>query len=527
MLILKDVKLSLEYDAEQAIKYARKRYFKGHLCSIRISKKSIDARKKDNIYFVYSFEVELNHAINENRFTKNKNMTKVEPNLEMNDIKCGDTLLEHRPIIVGAGPAGLFCAYYLAKYGYNPIIFERGSDIDKRTEQVNTFFKTAKLDENSNVQFGEGGAGAFSDGKLTTRIGDPISKEIIEILAKHSKIESLTYMSHPHIGTDKLKDTVKNLRNEIIEMGGEFHFNKKATDIIIKNNKITGIIVDNEKIDSNVVILACGHSAKDTYKFLHKNDVSMISKPFSVGARIEHFREDINFMQYGKYANHKNLKSAEYQLYHHCSNGHTVYSFCMCPGGVVMPSQSEENTIVVNGMSEFTRDSKNSNSAICVSVSPDDFGKNLFDGLDFIEKIEKNAFNIAGKDYKAPITTTKNLFGIGSNLPEPSYSLGVSEVDFNDILPPFVMDGIKEGLGSFDRKMKGFVSNGAILTGVETRTSSPIKILRSENLESVNVSGLYPCGEGAGYAGGIVSAAADGIKIGKKIIEIYCAKARI
>lgn len=526
MLILKDIKLSLEYDDEQAIKYVRKKFFKGQLCYIKISKKSIDARKKDNIYFVYSFEIELNDKLNEDKLLKSKNISKADESFACDDITIGDTPLEHRPIIVGAGPAGLFCAYYLAKYGYNPIIYERGSNIDKRTEEVHQFFTNAKLDMNSNVQFGEGGAGAFCDGKLTTRIGDAISKEVVKILSKHSNIKSLVYMARPHIGTDKLKDTVRNLRNEIIQMGGEFHFNKTVTDIIIKNSKITGIIIDNEKIDANVVILACGHSAKDTYNFLYKNGVSMVSKPFSIGARIEHFREDINHMQYGKFVNHKNLTAAEYQLYHHCSNGHTAYSFCMCPGGVVIPSQSEENTIVVNGMSTFARDNKNSNSAICVSVSQDDFGNNLFDGLNFIEKIEKNAFNVAGKNYKAPLTTTKDLFGIGNKLPEPTYSLGVLEVDFKDILPPFVISSIKEGLESFDRKMKGFVSNGAILTGVETRTSSPIKILRNNNYESENVSGLYPCGEGAGYAGGIVSAAVDGIKIGKKIIEIYCINPR-
>ena len=510
--IIRDVKLPLDYDDNMAVEYVKDKFF----CNAEIIKKSVDARKKNDICFVYSFICEnipkkLQKLKNVSEFTM-KNMS----------VKIGAEPLSTRPVIVGAGPAGLFCGYFLAKYGFRPIILERGEDIDSRTKTVEEFFKTKKLNPNSNVQFGEGGAGAFSDGKLTTRINDPLSREVIELFAKYSGISP--YLSKPHVGTDKLKAVVKSIRNEIIEMGGELLFSNMVTDISLKNGGISEVEINNfAKIPADILVLAAGHSAKDIYQLLHTHGVSMESKAFSVGARIEHKRDDINFMQYGKFKDHPNLSAADYQVWHACENGHTAYSFCMCPGGVVVPSQSEEGTIVVNGMSEYLRNKENSNSAICVSVSKEDFGSGLFDGLKFIEKIEQNAFLKTNKNYTAPFATTKSILDISpqKELPVPSYCHGVTEIDFSEILPEFVLEGIKEGLHAFEQKLKGFVSIGGILTAVETRTSSPVRILRNENLESENIFGLYPCGEGAGYAGGIVSSAVDGIRAALKIIEKY------
>ena len=509
--IIRDIKLPLEYDDISAIGYIKDTYF----CDAKIIKKSVDARKKNDICFVYSFICENIPK----KFKKLKNI--VEFSIPTAKIIVGTTPLSSRPIIAGAGPAGLFCGYYLAKYGFKPLIIERGQDIDSRTKTVSEFFKTKKLNPESNVQFGEGGAGAFSDGKLTTRINDPLSKEVIDLFSKYSG--TCPYLAKPHIGTDKLNESVKKIRADIISMGGEFLFSTKITDIKIEKGKISGIKINNsEKIYTENLILATGHSAKDIYKLLYTKGVSMESKSFSVGARIEHKRDYINYTQYGKFKDHVNLSAADYQVWNACNNGHTAYSFCMCPGGVVVPSQSEEGTIVTNGMSEYARNMENSNSAICVSVSKNDFGNNLFDGLSFIEKIEKNAFIKTKKNYSAPFMTAKQLTGIKNEiiLAEPSYCHGITEVDFKEILSEFVLEALKEGLLAFDRKIPGFGGSG-ILTAVETRTSSPIRILRNENLESENTNGLFPCGEGAGYAGGIVSSAVDGIRAALKIIEKY------
>ena len=511
--IIRDIKLPLDYDDESAICYIKDTYF----CDAQIIKKSVDARKKDDVCFVYSFACENLQS----KFSKLKNVSEFNEK-KQTSFSYGSEPLFVRPVIAGAGPAGLFCGYYLAKHGFRPIIIERGEDIDSRTKTVDEFFKTKKLNPNSNVQFGEGGAGAFSDGKLTTRINDPLSKEVIDIFAKHSGICS--YIARPHVGTDKLKIVVKEIRSEIISMGGEFLFSNSITDIKLKNGRVTGVSVNNSiDISTDILVLATGHSAKDMYKLLNIRGVSMEPKAFSVGARIEHKRDDINFMQYGKFKDHPNLSAADYQVWNACDNGHTAYSFCMCPGGVVVPSQSEENTIVVNGMSEYSRDMENSNSAICVGVSEKDYGNELFSGLEFIENLERNTFLSTNKTYSAPFTTTKQLTGINPKFkyPEPSYCHGLTEVDFSEILPEFVLEAITKGLLAFERKLRGFVTNGGILTAVETRTSSPLRILRNENFESRNVLGLYPCGEGAGYAGGIVSSAVDGIKTAIKIIEKY------
>lgn len=516
--ILNNINLKTEYDDESAIKFVKDKFFqKIHIKEIAIFKKSVDARDKNNIKFCFSFLVDTNKE-DYKKISKIKNL-KPYTQKKLDIIRKNNNLT--KPVIIGAGPAGLFCAYYLAKYGYNPIIFERGEKIEDRHKTNDKFIKERILNVNSNVQFGEGGAGAFSDGKLTTRINNPLCKEIIEILSKHSEIPELKYSAHPHIGTDKLLKCVKSLREEIISMGGEFHFNERMTDIIIENNGVKGIVTDKDTYETKNVILATGHSAKDVYKILYKHNVPMEQKSFSVGVRVEHKREDINKIQYGDFYKNKNLGSAEYQIFHHLNNGRTAYSFCMCPGGTVVASQSDEETVVVNGMSVYKRNGDNSNSAICVSVSPNDYGNNIFDGIDFVEKIEKNAYIAGGKNYNAPIMQLSDFCNVPlkETTVIPTYPLGVKEADFKDIFPQFITEGLKEGFLAFESKMKGFIRCNGILTAAETRTSAPVKITRNEHYESPYIKGLFPCGEGAGQAGGIVSAGVDGAKIAISLIE--------
>lgn len=514
--ILNNINLKTEYDDKSAILFVKEKFFKKINCEISILKKSVDARNKSDIRFCFSFMIDTKTKEDEKKVSKIKNITPYTQR-KTEIIKSNNSL--KKPVVVGAGPAGLFCAYYLAKYGYNPIIFERGEKIEDRHATNMRFIKEKILNPNSNVQFGEGGAGAFSDGKLTTRINNPLCKEIVEILGRHSEIPELKYLAHPHIGTDKLKKCVKNLREEIISMGGEFHFNERVVDLNIKNSKICGIKTEKCQYESDAVILATGHSAKDVYKMLCSHNVPMEQKSFSVGVRVEHKREDINKIQYGDFYNNKNLGSAEYQIFHHLPD-RTVYSFCMCPGGTVVAAQSEEETVIVNGMSEYERNGENSNSAICVSVSQKDFGGNIFDGLNFIEKIEKNTFLAGGKNYNAPVMQLKDFLKIPLKETSviPTYPLGVKETNFNEIFPEFLTESLKNGFFAFENKMKGFVSSNPILTASETRTSAPVKITRNEQFESPCIKGLYPCGEGAGQAGGIVSAAVDGAKIAISLI---------
>lgn len=513
--LVKDIKLPVDMTDSEAISYM-KQNLPGS--EVTIHKKSVDARKKEEICFVYTFLVSAAKI-------PQKWRKKAVPYTEKKaEVTFGSLPLSARPVVVGAGPAGLFCAYTLAKHGYCPILLERGEPIEKRLETVNSFFSGGKLNPESNVQFGEGGAGAFSDGKLTTRISDPLSSEVVRLLAYHSDLPHLLYQAKPHIGTDRLVLCVKNLRKEIEALGGEIRFGAKLTDITLSNGTVSGAVINGgEQIPTSCVVLATGHSAKDIYHMLYQKEIPLVSKAFSVGSRVEHFRTVIDQIQYGSYAGHPNLGAADYQLFHHCGNGHTAYSFCMCPGGVVVPSQSEEETVLVNGMSYLARDGKNSNSALCVSVSNEDFGGGLFDGLHFIEQLEQTAYRLAGRNYSAPFMTSYDFTGVKPTgfYPEPTYSCGVTEVDFSDIFPTFVIDSLKEGLQAFEHKMPGFVTKGAVFTGVETRTSSPLRIPRNEEFQSEKAVGLYPCGEGAGYAGGIVSAAVDGMKIAHKIIQTY------
>lgn len=481
-----------------------------------ISKKSIDARKKDNVHYSYSIDINFK---GEEKLLKYKDISKIKDiSLPTVQPKMQKSI---NPIIVGAGPSGLFAALHFIKYGYQPIIIEQGDMVDKRAKVVNEFMKSGILNTHSNVQFGEGGAGTFSDGKLTTGINSPYIKTVLKEFVKFGAPEQILYLAKPHIGTDNLIKIVKNIREYIISKGGKFLFNTKFIDFETDNNHISKISVLHldtniiEKIDTSVLILAIGHSSRDTFQKIYEKGLLLEPKNFSVGVRIEHLQSEINKAQYGTITKLK-LPAADYKLAYHSPSGRSCYTFCMCPGGTVMPSSSEKNTIVTNGMSYFSRNGKNANSAVLVNVTPSDFsGNSPLAGIYFQENLEKKAFELGGSNYFAPVQRFEDFYNnkksefIGNIT--PSYKPGYTLSNLNDIMPDFVASTLKEGIIYFDTKLKGFANPDSILTGMETRSSSPVRILRNENLVS-NINGIYPCGEGAGYAGGIMSAAVDGIK---------------
>ncbi|WMJ23370.1 NAD(P)/FAD-dependent oxidoreductase [Paludicola sp. MB14-C6] len=488
-----------------------------------IYKKSLDARRKGNFSFVASVVIELTEKEAEIVKAISDPFVMYKEKLEL-EFCCGIEQLKGPIVIIGFGPAGIFAAYTLAKLGYNPIVFEQGGDIDSRVNSVNRFWTLGQLDEKCNVQFGEGGAGTFSDGKLTTRISDNRCEYVLEEFVKHGAPENILTKSKPHIGTDKLRAVIKSMRNSIIENGGQVYFHKKLNEISIENNCIKSIVVDGQEMQTENVILAIGHSSRDTFQMLFEKGVNIESKNFSVGVRIEQLQTTINRGLYGELAGHKNLPVGEYQLSHKIGN-QCVYTFCMCPGGYVVPSSSSENSVVVNGMSEYARDGKNSNSALVVSVDKSDFGLHPLDGMHFQAKLEQKAFQMGGGKYKAPAMSVKEFINQEHKLKlgevNPTYALGVESCNFDKLFPSNISKMLRIGLQNFNTKLPGFSNDQGILTGVETRTSSPIRVLRNDELMSTNVKGLYPCGEGAGYAGGIMSAAVDGIKVAQQIASKY------
>ncbi len=524
-IIISEIETPIEASKNDIIELAFKKV--GISCSdvlkAEIHKTSLDARKHDKIKFVSSIYAELkSEKLETGLCEKFKNcspaaISKLEP-------KIGSQKPDGKIVIAGFGPAGIFAALTLAEYGYKPLIIERGSNVEKRIQKVNNFWENEVLDCECNVQFGEGGAGTFSDGKLTTRIKDPLCRHILEKFVEFGAPEEILVKAKPHIGTDNLRRVVKALREKIISLGGEIRFDTKLSDIEIKNGRLCSVSLGNEKIKTGALILAVGHSARDTFEMLAQKGVFMEPKAFSVGARIEHTQESVNKSLYGKHFDNPLLPQGEYQLSYRTAE-RAVYTFCMCPGGVVVPSSSELQTVVTNGMSEFLRNKQNANSALVVSVSPDDFGKNIFDGMNFAREIERKAYISGTKGYKAPAVSVGNFLegksGITIKNVLPSYSIGIKEADFNEIFPKFIIDTMKVGIEKFSKSMKCFGEKDAILTAPETRTSSPIRITRNETLQSINVENLYPCGEGAGYAGGIMSAAVDGIRIALKIMENF------
>lgn len=528
MLRISNIKLSIDEDISVIKKHVlnKLKIKESQLVKYYIYKESIDARKRGKIDFVYTVDAEVKNE--ESIIKRNpKDVVKIKETKYLG-VKMGSENLKNRPVIIGSGPAGLFAALLLAQKGYNPLLLERGLDVDNRSRDIEDFWTNRKFKSNSNVQFGEGGAGTFSDGKLTTRIKDIRCRKVLEELVNFGSPDEILYSYKPHVGTDILKSVVKNIRNEIIRLGGDVKFDAKVTDIVLENNEIKSVIInDKETVDTEAVILAVGHSARDTYKMLHKRGVRIIQKPFAIGARIEHPQELINKSQYKEFYNHPRLGAADYRLIEHTSNGRTAYSFCMCPGGTVIASASNEFEVVTNGMSEHARDEDNANSAFLVNVLPDDFGSDdPLAGIAFQEKYERLAYELGGKNYNAPVQLVGDFLNdkVSTNIGnvDPSYKPGYEFVDLRECLPAFVTDTMKEALASLDHKLSGFAMHDAVLTGVETRSSAPIRIVRDENtLESVNTKNLYPCGEGAGYAGGIVTAAVDGIKCAEKIIQKY------
>lgn len=543
------------------------------IASIRLIKRSVDARKKQNVHFVATLGVELSPDIDEQRllaettYTHAKLHVPYEPLLipflgqseHAKDSDAADSVSEQlRPVVVGMGPAGLFSALYLAKAGLCPLLIERGQAVEQRMVDVAAFNKGGDLLPNSNIQFGEGGAGTFSDGKLTTNTKNPYVAHVLHWFAEAGAPEEILWQAKPHIGTDHLVDIVRTMRNHIIELGGEVRFATQLTDIRFEEGELREVETTNtltgEKNTFGVahLILATGHSARDTFALLHDAQLALEQKPFSVGIRIEHKQEAINEAQFGKAAKHPALGAADYKMAVHLDSGRSVYTFCMCPGGEVVCATSEPEAVVVNGMSCFARDSRNANSAVLVNVEPSDFGSDHpLAGLEFQRKIEQAAYreacNAGGAPYQAPAQhlgdylKQKKTIGRpdswGEQVVQPSYARGVVGSDLRKCFPPFIGDALAEAFPLFDRKLRGFADENAVLTGVETRSSSPVRIRRDENFcallrnEQTETTkdkpfgaqrvGIFPCGEGSGYAGGIMSAAVDGLRVAESLAKFY------
>ena len=529
MIKIPEIALPLDATNSDIIKAAAKqiKVSSNDIKNWRILRRSVDARKKNDVKFVYTVLADVGNA--ENAVMKKNRNAKITSYNEEIYVVPEIKKPEKRPVVIGFGPGGMLAALVLAQAGACPIVFERGGSVEERSAAITLFRKGGAFSDISNVQFGEGGAGTFSDGKLNTGINDARIKKVFEEFVKAGAPDEILYEAKPHIGTDLLPKIVKNIREEIISLGGEIHFGEKLTGIITKEGKLSEIeITPNGKnkytLECDNLILAIGHSARDTFRMLYDSGFEMTQKNFSVGARIEHKQELINKSQYGSFYNHKALGAADYKLNVHLENGRGVYTFCMCPGGTVVCASSEEGGVVTNGMSEFLRDKENANSAVLVGVSREDFeSDHPLAGIEFQRKLEKAAFNAGGKNYSAPTQRFEDfLKGKASKSfgdVKPSYEPGTAFCDISSLLPNEVSESLKEGIKRMDNRLRGFASPDALLTGLETRSSSPVRILRDENFESVNVKGVYPCAEGAGYAGGITSAAVDGIRCAEKIID--------
>ena len=494
--------------------------------SFSVYRRSVDARHKDDIRFVYTILAESAEGfkIDAARIAKEGFRTDDSKNIEF---EFGNEKSEHRPIVVGCGPAGMFAALILAEQGYKPILIERGENLKNRISTVDSFFRTGALNTESNVMFGAGGAGTFSDGKLVTRINDPLCRYVIERLCDFGAPSEIRYMAKPHIGTDLLQDVVSNLLDKIVQYGGEIHYN--CTLKAMTENDDGSITAHTSLGDfcGNSIVLAIGHSARDTYSYLNDNGYSMIAKPFSVGVRIEHLRESIEKGLYGDHAGDPLLGAAEYAL-SDTKNGRGVYTFCMCPGGEVIAASSEEGGLVVNGLSRHARDGVNSNSAVAVSIRPDDYDGTPMGAVEYQRALERKAFELGGGAYTAPIELLGDfLSGKKSSLKAPSkiqptYTRGAVKVcDISEIFPAYVNDELRHGFASFAKKLPGFDEYDAVMTAVESRTSAPIRILRNDSGIACGKNCIYPCGEGAGYAGGITSAAVDGIRTAIAVMKRF------
>jgi uncharacterized FAD-dependent dehydrogenase len=526
MLRLTDVQLPLDHP-EEAIKDAiigRLGISGEDLLGYSIFRRAYDARKKTAIVLIYAIDVEIRHEPAVLQRMKGNRHVAPSPDTSYKFVSKAPTGLPTRPVVIGTGPCGIFAGLILAQMGFRPIILERGKAVRERTKDTWGLWRKSELHPESNVQFGEGGAGTFSDGKLYSQIKDPkhYSRKVLTEFVKADAPPEILYVSKPHIGTFRLVKMVEQMRASIEALGGEFCFQSKVEDIDIDNGQVRGVsLAGGEYIAAAHVVLAVGHSARDTFQMLYDRGVYIEAKPFSIGFRIEHPQSLIDRCRFGPNAGNPILGAADYKLVHHCSNGRSVYSFCMCPGGTVVAATSEPGRVVTNGMSQYSRNERNANSGIVVGITPADYPGHPLAGIDFQRQWESRAFELGGGNYHAPgqlvgdFIANRPSVEFGSVL--PSYKPGVRLGNLDSALPDFAIAAIREALPAFDRQIKGFAMRDAVLTGVETRTSSPIRIKRNEHFQSLNTRGLFPAGEGAGYAGGILSAAVDGIKVAEAV----------
>ena len=500
------------------------------MASFVMFKRGYDARNKRNIQLIYTLDITLTDSDLTNDLLvqfESDNHVKATPDTSYKYVGTAPKDLTERPVVIGFGPCGLLAALTLAQMGFKPIIIERGNEVRQRTKDTFGFWRQRKLNTESNVQFGEGGAGTFSDGKLYSQVKDPnhYGRKVMTEFVKAGAPDEILFVSKPHIGTYKLVTMVEKMRAEIIALGGEVRFATRVDDLHITDAKVTGVTLNSgEILKTNHVILAVGHSARDTFEMIHDKGVYIEAKPFSIGFRIEHKQSTIDQARFGDNAGNEILGAADYKLVHHCKNGRSVYSFCMCPGGTVVAAASEEGRVVTNGMSQYSRNERNANSAIVVGIDPErDYPNHPLAGIELQRQLETLAFELGGKDYSAPAQTIGDFLKgkPDSELGDvkPSYTPGITLTDLSKALPDFAVDAIREAIPAFNKKIKGFSSDDGLLTGVETRTSSPISIKRNKEFQSINTKGLFPAGEGAGYAGGILSAGIDGIKVAEAVAK--------
>jgi uncharacterized FAD-dependent dehydrogenase len=533
MIRITELRLAIDH-APEALELAIVRFLKitpKDLISFEVFKRSYDARKNVALAFIYTVDVSVkDEAQVLTRFAGSVHV-RPSPDTRYHFIAKAPQKMEQRPVVIGFGPCGIFAALLLAQMGFKPIVLERGKAVRERTQDTWGLWRKNTLNPESNVQFGEGGAGTFSDGKLWSQVKDPkfYGRKVLHEFVKAGAPAEILYVAKPHIGTFRLVGVVEKMRQEIISLGGEIRFSQKVTGFDIQDQKMCGVLLeDGSRLSANHVILALGHSARDTFQALHDAGVYLEAKPFSIGFRIEHPQSMIDRARLGPHAGNPLIGAADYKLVHHAKNGRSVYSFCMCPGGTVVAATSEPNRVVTNGMSQYSRNERNANAGIVVGITPEDYPGGPMAGIEFQRAIESKAFELGGKNYEAPGQLVGDFLAqrpsteFGSVL--PSYKPGVHLTDLASSLPDYAIEAIREAIPAFEKQILGFSMNDAVLTGVETRTSSPLRITRGANYQSMNIKGLYPAGEGAGYAGGIMSAGIDGIKVAEALALEYLAQ---